>query len=88
VIGVKVANSAAALSLNSIGFDPFMSIESAWKLTSSAIPATSIDDLVSRANLISLHIPLNDKTMNFQQRPYRPHKERIDIAQLFPGGCS
>jgi D-3-phosphoglycerate dehydrogenase len=63
-IGVKVANSAAALGLNIIGFDPFMSLESAWKLTSSAIPATSIDDLVSRSDLISLHIPLNDKTKN------------------------
>ena len=63
-IGVKVANSAAALGLNIIGFDPFMSLENAWKLTSSAEPATSIDDLVSRADLISLHIPLNDKTRN------------------------
>ena len=63
-IGVKVANSAAALGLNIIGFDPFMSLENAWKLTSSAEPATSIDDLVSRSDLISLHIPLNDKTRN------------------------
>ncbi|MGZ8193661.1 MAG: phosphoglycerate dehydrogenase [Methylobacter sp.] len=73
-IGVKVANSAAALGLNIIGFDPFMSIESAWKLTSSAIPATSIDDLVSRANLISLHIPLNDKTRNLFSKD---HIDRI-----------
>ena len=63
-IGVKVANSAAALGLNIVGFDPFMSLENAWKLTSSAEPATSIDDLVSRVDLISLHIPLNDKTRN------------------------
>ncbi len=63
-IGVKVANSAAALGLNIIGFDPFMSLENAWKLTSSAEPAVSIDDLASRADLISLHIPLNDKTRN------------------------
>ena len=63
-IGVKVANSGDALGLNVIGFDPFMSLQSAWKLTSSAAPATSIDDLVSRADFISLHIPLNDKTRN------------------------
>jgi len=73
-IGVKVANSSAALGLNIIGFDPFMSLESAWKLTSSAIPATSIDDLVSRADLISLHIPLNDKTKNLFSKD---HIERI-----------
>ena len=73
-IGVKVANSSAALGLNIIGFDPFMSLESAWKLTSSAIPATSIDDLVARADMISLHIPLNDKTKNLFSKD---HIERI-----------
>ncbi len=73
-IGVKVANSAESLGLNVIGFDPFMSLHSAWKLTSSAVPAISIDDLVSRADLISLHIPLNDKTRNlFSKR----HIDRI-----------
>jgi len=73
-IGVKVANSAAALGLNIIGFDPFMSLENAWKLTSSAVPATSIDDLVSHADLISLHIPLNDKTRNLFSKD---HIDRI-----------
>ena len=63
-IGVRVANSGAALGLNIVGFDPLMSLENAWKLTSSAIPATGIDDLVSRADMISLHIPLNEKTKN------------------------
>ena len=63
-IGVRVANSGAALGLNIVGFDPFMSLENAWKLTSSGIPATGIDDLVSRADMISLHIPLNEKTKN------------------------
>ncbi|MEI6146695.1 MAG: phosphoglycerate dehydrogenase [Methylococcales bacterium] len=63
-IGVKVANSSAALGMKIIGFDPFMSLENAWKLTSSAEQAISIDDLTSRSDLISLHIPLNDKTKN------------------------
>jgi D-3-phosphoglycerate dehydrogenase len=61
-VGVKVANAAVALGLNVIGFDPFISLENAWQLSSSAVPATSIDDLVSRADLISLHVPLNDQT--------------------------
>ena len=63
-IGVKIANSSAALGMKIIGFDPFMSLENAWKLTSSAEQAISIDDLTSRSDLISLHIPLNDKTKN------------------------
>jgi D-3-phosphoglycerate dehydrogenase len=73
-IGVKVANSGEALGLNVIGFDPFMSLQSAWKLTSSAVPATSIEDLVSRADFISLHIPLNDQTKNLFSKD---HIDRI-----------
>jgi len=63
-IGVKVANYGAGLGLNVLGFDPFMSLQSAWKLTSSAEPANSIDDLLSRADFISLHVPLNNQTKN------------------------
>jgi D-3-phosphoglycerate dehydrogenase / 2-oxoglutarate reductase len=73
-IGVKVANSAAALGLSTIGFDPFMSLESAWKLNSSTVPAANIDDLVSQSDFISLHIPLNDKTRNLFSKD---HIERI-----------
>ena len=72
-IGVKVTNSAAALGLNTIGFDPFMSLESAWKLNAATVPATSIDDLVSRADFISLHIPLNDKTKNLFSKEHIEH---------------
>ena len=57
-----------------MGFDPFMSLESAWKLNAATVPATSIDDLVSGADFISLHIPLNDKTKNLFSKE---HIERI-----------
>ena len=57
-----------------MGFDPFMSLENAWKLNAATVPATSIDDLVSRADFISLHIPLNDKTKNLFSKD---HIERI-----------
>ncbi len=51
-----------------------MSLQSAWKLNSSTVPATSIDDLVSQADFISLHIPLNDKTKNLFSKD---HIDRI-----------
>jgi D-3-phosphoglycerate dehydrogenase len=63
-IGVKVVNSAAALGLNTIGFDPFISLQNAWKLNSLTVPAANIDEVVSRSDFISLHIPLNEKTKN------------------------
>jgi D-3-phosphoglycerate dehydrogenase / 2-oxoglutarate reductase len=63
-IGVKVANSAAALGLNTIGFDPFISLQNAWKLNSLTVPAANMDDVISQSDFISLHIPLNEKTKN------------------------
>lgn len=69
-IGVKVANSAAALGLNTIGFDPFISLQNAWKLNSSTVPASSVDDLISQSDFISLHVPLNEKTKNLINKDY------------------
>jgi D-3-phosphoglycerate dehydrogenase len=76
-IGVRITNAAAALGLNIIGFDPFISLASAWKLNASTIPATDIDYLITHSDFITLHIPLNDKTKNLINR------ERI--AQIKPG---
>ena len=63
-IGVKVVNSASALGLNTIGFDPFISLQNAWKLNSLTVPAANMDDVISQSDFISLHIPLNEKTKN------------------------
>lgn len=76
-IGVRITNAAAALGLNIIGFDPFISLASAWKLNSSTIPATDIDDLISRSDFVTLHVPLNDKTKHLI------NKERL--AQMKKG---
>jgi D-3-phosphoglycerate dehydrogenase len=61
-IGVKVANAALALGMKVVGFDPQLTVDSAWQLSSSVARAVSIDDLISKADLISLHVPLNDHT--------------------------
>lgn len=61
-IGVKVSNAATALGLQVIGFDPQMTLESAWQLSSDAIPANNLDELLMRSDFVSLHVPLNDHT--------------------------
>jgi D-3-phosphoglycerate dehydrogenase len=61
-IGVLVANAARALGMKVVGYDPSITVRSAWKLESDVEPALSIDDLVSRADFISFHVPLTDKT--------------------------
>lgn len=61
-IGVKVANAAIDMGMQVVGYDPMLTVESAWRLSASAIRAVSIDDLISRADLVTLHVPLNDHT--------------------------
>lgn len=62
-IGAIVANAASrGLGMNVIGFDPFISVESAWSLSTTIHRAASADDVIAQADFITFHIPLNDKT--------------------------
>ncbi len=61
-IGVRVANAAMNLGMDVVGYDPQLTVESAWQLSSLAKRATSIDDLISHADFVTLHVPLNDHT--------------------------
>lgn len=61
-IGVKVANSALALGMKVIGYDPVIQVQRAWELSSGVMQAENLADLLTKADFISLHVPLNDKT--------------------------
>jgi D-3-phosphoglycerate dehydrogenase len=61
-IGVLVANAARALGMKVIGYDPSITVRAAWKLQSDVEAALSVDDLVSRSDFITFHVPLTDQT--------------------------
>jgi D-3-phosphoglycerate dehydrogenase len=61
-IGVEVANSALALGMKVLGYDPQITVQRAWQLSSSVEQALSLDDLFARSDAISVHVPLNDQT--------------------------
>jgi len=61
-IGVKVANAALELGMTVYGFDPAMTVQNAWQLNSGVRQALSVDDLVSKSQFISVHVPLLDAT--------------------------
>ncbi len=61
-IGVMVANDALALGMEVAGYDPFMSVDSAWGLSRSVKKAISLDNLLAESDYISIHMPLNDET--------------------------
>ena len=61
-IGVQVANTALSLGMRVIGFDPQMTVQRAWELSSGVEQARSLDDLVSRCDVLTMHIPLVEST--------------------------
>jgi D-3-phosphoglycerate dehydrogenase len=61
-VGVQVANSAEALGMKVLGYDPQITVQRAWQLSSSVQQALSLDDLFARADAVSVHVPLLDAT--------------------------
>jgi len=61
-IGVEVANTALALGMEVIGFDPRITVQRAWQLDSGVRQATSLDELFSRSQIITVHVPLAEGT--------------------------
>src|SRR5215831_5724011 len=61
-VGVEVANSALALGMKVLGYDPQLTVQRAWQLASSTEQARSLDDLCARADAITVHVPLNNAT--------------------------
>ncbi|MDH5611829.1 MAG: 3-phosphoglycerate dehydrogenase family protein [Gammaproteobacteria bacterium] len=63
-IGVQVANAAVALGMRVVGFDPTITIKSAWKLSSEVKEMSSVDELVQQADFVTFHVPLIEATKN------------------------
>jgi D-3-phosphoglycerate dehydrogenase len=61
-IGVEVSNTALNLGMKVLGYDPLITVQRAWQLSSAVGQALSLDDLFARSQLVSVHVPLNDKT--------------------------
>jgi D-3-phosphoglycerate dehydrogenase len=61
-VGVEVANAAHLLGMQVLGYDPQITVQRAWQLSSGVEQATSLEDLFSRSHAVSVHVPLNDAT--------------------------
>jgi len=61
-IGVEVANAAHHLGMKVLGYDPQITVQRAWQLSSSVEQALSLDDLFARSDMITLHVPQNEHT--------------------------
>ena len=61
-IGVEVANAALRLHMKVLGYDPQITVQRAWQLSSGVEQAVSLDDLFARCDAVTVHVPLNDST--------------------------
>ncbi|MCL2440724.1 MAG: phosphoglycerate dehydrogenase [Treponema sp.] len=61
-IGVMVANDAMSLGMKVIGFDPYISVDAAWHLSSDVTRADSLESLLTKADYVTLHIPQSEAT--------------------------
>ncbi len=78
-IGAKVANTAIDLGMNVLGYDPFISVDAAWRLSSSVKKENTKEGLFAKADYVTLHMPFVPDT-----------KEMINkdtIAQMKDGVC-
>lgn len=61
-IGVKVANTALHFGMDVLGYDPYVSVESAWSLSRSIKHVLSVDEIYAQCDYITIHVPLLDST--------------------------
>ncbi len=61
-IGVMVANLADALGMKVIGYDPYISVDAAWKLSRNVKKSSDLGAMVSACDYVTMHLPLNDAT--------------------------
>lgn len=61
-IGILVANAARHLGMNVIGFDPYLSVDAAWKISSHIIKAKSVDEVYEKSDYITVHVPFMPDT--------------------------
>ena len=64
-IGVLVANACNALGMKVYGYDPYLSVNSAWNLTHNAIHAIDLNEIYEKCDYISIHVPLTPNTKGF-----------------------
>lgn len=64
-IGVLVANAANSLGMKVYGYDPYLSVNSAWNLTHNAIHAMDLKDIYEKCDYITVHVPLTPETKGF-----------------------
>lgn len=86
-IGVLVANIAIELGMNVLGYDPYISIDNAWGLSSKVKRAKNVEKVFENSDYITLHIPYMEETKNYINKDILEHaKDGLRILNFARGG--
>ena len=85
-IGALVANDALELDMEVIGYDPFISVDTAWNLSRNVQRAMNIEQIFSTCDYITVHVPLTDQTREmFNQEAFSQMKTGVRIFNFSRG---
>lgn len=85
-IGVLVANAAAALGMDVVGYDPYLSVKNALNLYPGVVMADSLNELYAKADYISLHLPMTPDTKGtINADAFAAMKDGVRIVNLARG---
>ena len=73
--GAEVANTAIHLGMDVYGYDPFMSVNAAWRLSRNVKHITNVDVIFQECDYITIHVPLTDTTRGMI------NKEKLDMMK-------
>ena len=85
-IGALVANDAVDLDMDVIGFDPFISIDTAWNLSRNVQRAMTIEQVFADSDYITVHVPLTEDTRGmFNEGTFSLMKKDVHILNFSRG---
>lgn len=85
-IGAKIANLALSLGMSVIGYDPKLSVEAAWRLSSDVTRAENLNSLLARSDFVTLHVPVFPATLGFiNDDAFSALKEGAQLINLARG---
>lgn len=86
-IGILVANAATQLGMEVYGYDPYLSVEHAWHLSSAVHRSLSLDEIYQKCDYITLHLPLTkDNRGMVNKDTLQKMKDGVRILNFARGG--
>lgn len=82
-IGARIANDARRLGMNVLGYDPYVSIETAWSISSHVKRVDDLKEIFKEADYITVHVPLTDQTRHlFQADVFAQMKKGVTLLNF------